>query len=307
MAYWWVNHKKTHDTEVSGDFLWSPKRNANDTFNKSYENMTEARPGDIVFSYAWGRISHVGVVQETANAATQPNFGISTNWGDDGWLLRVFFSPTQRTILPKDHLEAIRPLLGYKYAPILPNGNGKQVIYLGSIPEAMAKILLAAGGVDEQLLLAIGRPDSVLEDLDRVDTDPMVAETEKSQLRRARVGQGIFRSRVLLREPECRVTGITVESLLRASHIKPWRHSTNSERLNGANGLMLAPHVDLLFDKHLISFSDEGALLVSGALDPNVIEKWHIRRPEKLRAFAQDQKVFIGLHRQLLIDPKEVA
>ncbi|MGM5000125.1 HNH endonuclease [Tardiphaga sp. 538_B7_N1_4] len=38
---------------------------------------------------------------------------------------------------------------------------------------------------------------------------------------------------------------------------------TATERLDGANGLLLAPHVDRLFDRGLISFQASGEVLVS--------------------------------------------
>ncbi|MDO9223251.1 MAG: HNH endonuclease signature motif containing protein, partial [Caulobacter sp.] len=68
-------------------------------------------------------------------------------------------------------------------------------------------------------------------------------------------------------EPSCRVTGVTNPWLLIASHIKPWRScETAAERLDGANGLMLTPDVDRLFDRGMISFGDDGAVLVSPVL-----------------------------------------
>jgi len=48
-----------------------------------------------------------------------------------------------------------------------------------------------------------------------------------------------------------------------SSHIKPWRSSSNVERLDGSNGLMLAPHVDLLFDQGYISFENNGDVIVN--------------------------------------------
>ncbi|CAM5798368.1 HNH endonuclease [Rhizobacter fulvus] len=46
--------------------------------------------------------------------------------------------------------------------------------------------------------------------------------------------------------------------LLIASHIKPWRDSSNVERLDPTNGLLIAVHVDKLFDRHLLSFELQG-------------------------------------------------
>lgn len=34
-----------------------------------------------------------------------------------------------------------------------------------------------------------------------------------------------------------------------ASHTKPWRDSTNEQRLDGENELLLTPTIDHLFDK----------------------------------------------------------
>jgi putative restriction endonuclease len=91
--------------------------------------------------------------------------------------------------------------------------------------------------------------------------------TEKEVLLSARVGQGQFRSQVLrLWDGRCAVTGITVLEVIRASHIKPWRSSTNQERLNPYNGLPLAATYDALFDAGLIAVDGSGTVMVSDRL-----------------------------------------
>ncbi|HET9245398.1 MAG TPA: HNH endonuclease signature motif containing protein, partial [Xanthobacteraceae bacterium] len=57
-----------------------------------------------------------------------------------------------------------------------------------------------------------------------------------------------------------------VEAALRASHIKPWRESSDRERLDPANGLLLTANLDALFNDGLIAFDDEGQMLVSAQL-----------------------------------------
>jgi hypothetical protein len=47
-----------------------------------------------------------------------------------------------------------------------------------------------------------------------------------------------------------------------ASHCKPWRDSSNEERLNGENGLLLTPSIDHLFDRGFIGFENNGALII---------------------------------------------
>jgi len=83
-----------------------------------------------------------------------------------------------------------------------------------------------------------------------------IESTEKDQLIKARKGQGKFRQNVERIEKKCRVTGVVEKNMLIASHIKPWKLSSNIERLDGNNGLLLSPHIDKLFDLGWISFSD---------------------------------------------------
>jgi len=59
------------------------------------------------------------------------------------------------------------------------------------------------------------------------------------------------------------VTKNEVEEILIASHIVSWRHSSDEERLDPDNGILLSPLYDALFDKHMIAFSDDGVMEVS--------------------------------------------
>ena len=70
MAFWWVNHKQTYRQETDGGYVWSPKTNANGARNVSYYNLTCCVRGDVVFSYANGRISQIGMVEAAAAPTT---------------------------------------------------------------------------------------------------------------------------------------------------------------------------------------------------------------------------------------------
>jgi len=87
-----------------------------------------------------------------------------------------------------------------------------------------------------------------------------VDDTTKKRLVDARLGQGRFRKDViaLWGGMRCIVSGVALSELLVASHIKPWRTSSNDERLDSCNGLLLATHLDKAFDKYLISFQAGG-------------------------------------------------
>lgn len=108
--------------------------------------------------------------------------------------------------------------------------------------------------------------DTLIADIEKVSkrtTDP----TSKKTLIDARVGQGKFRTEVLkLWNYRCAVTGSSTEKAIRASHIKPWWASTDSERLDPKNGLLLVANLDALFDAGLVSFEDSGKMIVSSEL-----------------------------------------
>src|SRR5215475_10655041 len=93
--------------------------------------------------------------------------------------------------------------------------------------------------------------------------DSAVRETDRLALIRARSGQGLFKERVSKIETRCRITGVDNPVHLVASHCKPWRDSTNDERLNGENGLLLTPSIDHLFDRGFIGFENSGSLIIS--------------------------------------------
>ncbi|MDO8984352.1 HNH endonuclease [Cypionkella sp.] len=92
-------------------------------------------------------------------------------------------------------------------------------------------------------------------------TATLPRETEAERLRVERIGQDIFRARLLqIWNHTCPLTGITEPALLRASHIIPWAAcDTDAERLNPDNGLLLSALWDAAFDRGLVTFTDEGS------------------------------------------------
>lgn len=114
--------------------------------------------------------------------------------------------------------------------------------------------------------LADGYKNDIESDIDTIFEDQNLTETEKRNLVKSRIGQGIFRQRLLAHWKQCAVTGFCDTGLLVASHIKPWRSSDNSERLNGFNGLLLTPNLDKAFDAGLITFDSSGHITLSPRL-----------------------------------------
>jgi predicted restriction endonuclease len=116
-----------------------------------------------------------------------------------------------------------------------------------------------------------------------------------------RIGQGPFRD---LLEHEfgsaCCISGLTNKRLLIASHIIPWSKATQSEKTDSDNGLLLSVTWDALFDKGIISFSDDGALLCSEMLDKETIRCLGISIDERLgtNLLSEKRKKNLAWHRK---------
>lgn len=123
----------------------------------------------------------------------------------------------------------------------------------------------------------------------------------------ARIGQGAFRRDLeafwgnrcaVHRELACR-------ELLVASHIKPWSKCDNGkQQLDPFNGLLLSANLDALFDKALISFTNEGEMLVSNRV--SVVERKLLGIPKALsKAPTAEHIPYLEYHRDTFLNTNQ--
>lgn len=127
---------------------------------------------------------------------------------------------------------------------------------------------------------------------------PQSTEAERWVVQR--VGQDLFRKALLdYWQGKCCVTGLALEGLLRASHIKPWaKCETTEERLDVFNGLLLAPHVDALFDGGWISFADDGSVLLSPLLGTQARDALGVSAEWSVAGLSPAHQHYLAHHRQ---------
>jgi putative restriction endonuclease len=315
MRYWWVNQNQTFRHEIEGGFLWSPKRNANSARNPFYESMREVAPGDLIFSFVDTYILAVGIAQSYCWENPKPlEFGkAGENWENVGWKVKVSFAKLTSKIRPKDHIGILRPLLPNRYSPLQPSGNGLQSVYLTEIPTRLADVLIGLIGQELAPIAQAARNVKPIaaDDLDMWErkqerdllNDSTVPETDRIAIIRARIGQGLFKERVSKIESRCRITGVENPVHLVASHCKPWRDSTNEERLDGENGLLLTPSIDHLFDRGFIGFEDDGKLIVSPVAHSPSLQRMGLDTTKVINVggFSSGQKQFLDFHRNAVL------
>ena len=129
---------------------------------------------------------------------------------------------------------------------------------------------------------------------------PVAQSTEVLRMVRQRLGQQAYRQAMLdYWGGACAVTGLALAPVLRASHAKPWVVcDSDAERLDVFNGLLLAPHLDALFDQFLLSFDEHGRVLISPQLDAAACEVLGLRPTMQMRWMAPEHQRYMGYHRQ---------
>ena len=121
------------------------------------------------------------------------------------------------------------------------------------------------------------------EDVEEIEQDiPLPPGEERDAVVKQRVNQSSFRERLLERDGCCQLCGVSNPSLLVASHIKPWSRSTGSEKTSVYNGLLLCPAHDKLFDTGLISFDEDGKILISDELSEEDCELLNVNEDQTI-------------------------
>lgn len=140
---------------------------------------------------------------------------------------------------------------------------------------------------------------TILQEIERFkDSYEPLQETTRESVIQSRIGQGQFRTLLVEYWRGCSVTGCQQTELLRASHIKPWRYSSNRERLDMYNGLLLLPNLDACFDLGLISFEDDGRILISDTLDESTLSQLGVNANLRLLRTEQKHRGFLRYHRE---------
>jgi len=319
MRYWWVNQNQTFQQEINGGYLWSPKRKSNNTLNPFYEFMREVAPGDVIFSFQGARIKAIGIARSLCMESPKPTeFGnAGMNWSDIGWKIQVQYFHLTNQIRPPDEMGALRPLIPERYSPLQTTGRGNQGVYLTTLPEPLAMVLVTLIGTEARDIVQgnyvndyINNEPVANEQLrwenhleQTINNDTAITETERETIVIARRGQGTFKTNVRRFENKCRITGVNKIEHLIASHCKPWRDcETHQERLDGENGLLLTPSIDHLFDRGLISFEDNGELLISNVAHKESLRKMGLPVDEHFNTgtFSEGQKAYLEYHREYL-------
>jgi len=143
--------------------------------------------------------------------------------------------------------------------------------------------------------------NQIEDEIKKVKDSSSLNKTERDAIVKARVGQGLFRQRLIDHWGGCSITKFGKFDCLVASHIKPWKNSTNEERLSVYNGLLLLPNYDKLFDKGYISFDKRGKILYSRFFSESERKMLGMDNSVHLIHVESQHEVFLKYHNEFCL------
>lgn len=151
-------------------------------------------------------------------------------------------------------------------------------------------------GVQAVYRLSVSLPNFPLQKYERDITG--LGETEGEREQKFRIGQSIFRDALMeYWNGTCPLSGISSPALLRASHMIPWSHcTTDAQRLDVHNGLLLSALWDAAFDAGLVTFDDDGLVLTSARLDDASLDALSLDKAPRL-PLRDEHRPYLAHHR----------
>jgi putative restriction endonuclease len=307
MNYYWVNQKQTYKQERKGGYLWAPKKDKRGKPKWFWETMLLVQPGDIIFNHVKGTLRSYCIAQSSAYDHNKPT-DIEQDWDELGWKIDVVYYDIANPVVVNNNLDKLKPLFPEKYSPYTLTGNKANQFYLVPLSHQLGSELAIIAAIDshdneesdEDNAVPASNGQSKVQDdeiPDAADFQPTL--TEKETLIKQRITQGRFREDLMkLYDGRCAVTGLDVASLLIASHIKPWSESNSKERNDTDNGLLLAAHLDKLFDQHLISFDVQGKIIISNSLTIRQRDLLGINNSLKIKTLTVGNQKYLAHHRK---------
>jgi putative restriction endonuclease len=295
MRYWWLNYGDDMDGQIDGGYVALPLRDSVGASKSSWTRLKEVRAGDLLIGCDEQTFVSIVAVLSEAERETLDTGGAKS--------FPALIIDARHVELAKwIDLEHLAQRLGEHLEPgprpweREPGRFGE----LHALPDAAGMFMLeAADALDGHTGHGVAG-DAVVEALYAGELDEDTARA----LDEARAGQGSFRDNVMsLAGNRCCLSGLATPELLSVHHIKFWLSSTNDERLDPHNGLVLAPTYGVAFMSGLLSFDDEGQALISELMEPTDVARLGLRAVPGVVLRSERQRAYLAWHRAQIWRP----
>jgi hypothetical protein len=282
--YFWVN-QKTYPEESKGSYLWAPKKDKGNRTPWHWQTMNKIKKGDIILNYYKQTIvSYCIALTEAYENPIPTNLDKENQWDRDGYMVDAEYVKLETPIYIPAVINELKDVFPNYHSPYSVEANRGNQIYLAEISQNLAHKILSISNQE------------YLNEFEEQSLDENIL-TSRLTTTKVRLIQGKYRRELIRRwRGKCAVSGSDEISILIASHIVPWRESNDFEKGDVNNGLLLSPTYDALFDKGLISFSDNGDILIQKELRKNM-ESLRITAKDKIIGLTKGNYKYLKRHR----------
>ena len=262
-----VMQGETYKEEKKLGILWSPQKDKSGAVPPSYKRMQQIKKGDRIFHYVRGAIAAISVAKENCREdSDMKGADLPQHATRKGYAVKTDYYELETALYINEHIEQLASYLPVKYSAFQADGSGNPGYLYPCNEELMIKLLEIIvlqnvhPAAEEQLELAI-------EVIRRTEHNPLInliAETELAARLKMQQGKEQHRHNMLpLWEGRCALCGTGLNVLLNASSSKPWKDSTDQERINPFNGVLLCRNHDAMYQHGLIAFDGKGRVHIS--------------------------------------------
>ncbi|MCR1026978.1 HNH endonuclease [Cellulophaga baltica] len=233
--------------------------------------------------------------------------GYEDGWSEDGYFLYTGEEQNGDMTFTKGNKALLNHELNNKKLYLFENQNKGQWKFIDEIrlidytifdtPDTKGN---QREGIKFKFMSVSGSPASIKLNKSKTRNINIPGSTERVGLVTSRVGQGFFRKQLIDKwNSKCSVTSCSIIEILIASHIVPWSEATDYERLDVDNGVLLSPTIDALFDKHLISFKDDGSIIIGDGISKEDINLLGVSNNMRIEV-SKGMKKYLARHRAML-------
>jgi putative restriction endonuclease len=284
-SYFLVFQGDTYEEELKLNCLWAPISNKAGNKVHHHSRLLDLKPGDQVIHLKKQSIMAISSVLGRAYNSELPFEFNRQALNGNGMRVDLKITELDEPIPTNEIMGKIHDYLPKKYSPFNKNGSGNQG-YLFPINKNVFYTVLNFD-MDESYL----EPD--------ISSQPSGPSSKRRSVNtRNSAWQDFFKQKLYrLWGHKCLVTGIEDRKLHIGAHIKEYTKSDDKEKIDEYNGLILTPNADKLFEVGLISFSNDGDILISSKLDDVVLEKLGIKKDIKIK-FKNEHNKYLEYHRE---------
>ncbi|MDN7246993.1 HNH endonuclease [Planococcus shenhongbingii] len=303
-----VMQGETYQEEKKMGLLWTPQRDKSGMVPHSYKRMRDIKKGDRIFHYVKGYIVALSVAKENCRLGNKPiAVNMANGKEEKGYYVSVEYHELEQPLSIHEHFDELASLLPVKYAAFQEDGSGNPG-YLYPCNEELAIKMLEGISMlnvyvpeEEQLELAI----EVIRTTEHNPLVPLIAETILEAKTKMQRGEQQFRKRLTpLWNKLCPLCGMDLEPVLKASYAKPWKDSSDPERLDPYNGVLLCSNHDSMYSYGLITINANGKLQISATIPEEKYSDYGLSARLRIPVYPENSGYFKWHKKNIFIDKR---